>query len=63
MTVSYEKNKKNIFRWRENNREQYQEIDREYKYKAYHFKKDHPEEHAFQKEARKFRNIFRNELF
>jgi len=61
MTSLYAKNKPYILKWRETHLEKQREYDREYQYKAYHMKQGHDktylDNHAFQKEARKFRNI------
>jgi hypothetical protein len=61
MPLCYAKNKVHILKWKENNLDRSREIDREYKYKAYHIMKGHDSDymsnHIFQKECRKFRNI------
>ena len=61
MPLCYAKNKVHILKWKENNLDRSREIDRDYKYKAYHIMKGHDKDfldnHVFQKECRKFRNI------
>ncbi len=61
MPLCYAKNKVHILKWRENNLDRSREIDREYKYRTYHIKQGHDavymDNHIFQKECRKFRNI------
>ena len=57
MPLCYAKNKKHILKWRENNLDKSREINRLSSNRAYHYNKEHPEEHVFNKECRRFRNI------